>query len=87
MKRTFEIFICDCPRCYEALHEIKAATCDNCTLEILDTVKDNIALNKSQNYGINEFPAVVFEGKVIECRNNGNFDIGVLKNLGLGNPY
>lgn len=83
MKRKIEIFSADCPVCKEAVEQIKAEACNNCEI-IVHNMNDKEVYGRSKQLGISSIPAVVIDGKLASCCNNGGINIQNLKTLGLG---
>lgn len=78
-----EIFSADCPVCKEAIEKVKAEACSSCEV-IVHNMSDSEVYNKSKEYGVKSVPAVVIDGKLANCCENGGINIETLKSLGLG---
>ena len=69
-QRRVEVFIAGCPLCDETVKLVKDLACDNCDVQIYDLRKGcttNECRDKAANYGIYRVPAVVVDGKLVEC--------------------
>lgn len=85
MKRNIDIYSSDCPICKEAVERIKAEACDNCEITVYNLNNDENAYNRSKKLNIKSVPAVVIDGKLASCCENGGINMEILKALGLGN--
>ncbi len=83
-KRTVEVFTAGCPPCDEAVKVVQSVVCPSCDLQILDLRTDKAAQAKAKQYGIHRVPAVVVNGKVADCCQQGAVDVSTLRSLGVG---
>ena len=83
MKRKVELFTAGCPVCEEATRLVKELVCENCDLEILNTVNDRVAQEKAKKYGLSRLPAVVVNGRIAECCTQ-KIDADTLRAAGVG---
>ena len=82
-KRHIEIFSAGCPVCKKSIVEIKANACSSCKVEIHD-MNDPVVASRAESFGIKSVPAVVIDGKLMDCCAGRGPDIQVLKDAGLG---
>jgi glutaredoxin len=83
-KRTVEVFTAGCPACDEAVKIVQNLVCPSCDLQILDMRTDKAAQAKAKQYGIHRVPAVVVNGKLADCCQQGAVDVSTLRSLGVG---
>lgn len=72
-KRQIEVFTAGCPLCESTVQMVKDLACDNCDVTMYDLNKGcvtNECRTKATQYGIVRVPAVVVEGKLIDCCKN-----------------
>jgi len=72
-KRQIEVFTAGCPLCDEAVKLVKELACENCEVQIYDLNKGcttNECREKAVTYGIHRVPAVVVDGKLVDCCGN-----------------
>jgi len=86
MKRTIEVFSAGCPCCDETVKLVQSLVCPSCDLQILDMQSDQAAQAKAKQYGVKRVPAVVVNGKLADCCQQGPVDVNVLRSLGVGRP-
>ena len=84
-KRKIEIFSAGCTACDETVKMVKAVACPSCEIEVLDMLRDDIA-TKSKEYGIKSVPAVVVDGKLLDCCAGRGVDEKTLRASGVGVP-
>jgi hypothetical protein len=69
-KRRVEVFTAGCPLCDEAVKLVKGLACENCDVLVYD-LNNGCATNecreKAVEYGIHRVPAVVVDGKLVDC--------------------
>lgn len=83
-KRKVEVFSASCPICEEAIDQVKQIACSSCEVVVRD-MQDSENLERAKSLGIGSIPAIVIEGKLVECCGKG-IDEQVLKQAGLGKP-
>ena len=83
-KRIVEVFVAGCPCCDEAVNTVRSTTCENCDIQVLDMRSDVAAQAKAKSYGIHRVPAVVVDGKLVECCQSGPVDVTALRAAGVG---
>lgn len=82
-KRTVEVFSAGCPCCDNAVRLVRDIACDSCDVQVQD-MRDAAVQAKAKQYGINRVPAVVVNGKLAECCQQGAVDVDTLRSMGLG---
>lgn len=83
MKRKIEIFSAGCPKCQEAITQVRSLACSSCEIEVLDMQQETVAIRAKQ-YGIQRVPAVVIDGQLAGCCGQGGVDEAVLRAAGIG---
>ena len=84
-QRKIEIYSAGCPACESAIVSIRELACSSCSIDILDMNKAEVAA-RAKNLGIGSVPAVVIDGKLVNCGTSGGIDEVALKAAGLGQP-
>ncbi|APC09219.1 MULTISPECIES: thioredoxin family protein [Neomoorella] len=72
-KRRVEVFVAGCPLCTETVRLVKELACNNCDVLVYDLQQGcatNECREKASQYGIHRVPAVVVDGKLVECCGN-----------------
>lgn len=64
--RKILVFSAGCAICEEAIALINRIACPSCEVEILDMRRADVA-RQSRQYGVRSVPAVVVDGKLVEC--------------------
>ena len=82
-KRTVEVFTAGCSICDEVVAAVRATACESCDMQVHD-MKTEPAQAKARQYGIKRVPAVVVNGQLAECCQQGAVDIETLQRLGVG---
>jgi glutaredoxin len=82
-RRTVEVFTASCSVCDEAVEAVRAVVCESCDLQVHD-MKTAPAQAKAQQYGIKRVPAVVVNGRLADCCQQGAVDVKTLQRLGVG---
>lgn len=82
-KRTIEFFSAGCACCDEALHAVRAASCEGCDLRILD-IRDPAVAARAKQLGVQRVPAVAIDGRIAACCAAATVDVDALRSLGLG---
>jgi hypothetical protein len=73
MKRSVEVFTAGCPLCDPVVQMVKDTSSDNCEVTVYDLVAqcdDKICLDKVEQYGIKNVPAVAVDGRLLDCCNH-----------------
>ncbi|MFU8805017.1 MAG: thioredoxin family protein [Bradymonadaceae bacterium] len=65
-KRQVEIFSAGCPACSGALALVEQIACPSCEVTTLDMNLPEVA-ERARELGINSVPAVVVDGKLLDC--------------------
>jgi hypothetical protein len=87
MKRKIEVFTANCPVCDPVVKQINELSCGNCDVTVYDLIKlcdDKACLNKAKEYGVKRVPAVVVDGKLINCCQDNSITKEDLVNAGIG---
>ena len=84
-KRKIEIFSAGCAACNETIEMVRGFACPSCEIEVLDMHEEEIAA-KAKGYGIKSVPAVVIDGKLVDCCAGRGVDAEILKANGVGVP-
>lgn len=69
-KRVVEVFTGGCYLCDETLKMVRELACENCSILVHDLRPGQITAEsreKAAKYGIQRVPAVVVDGKLVEC--------------------
>lgn len=72
-KRHVEVFIAGCPFCDDTIQLVKSLVCGECDVQVYDLRQGcatNECRNKATQYGIHRVPAVVVDGKLMDCCQN-----------------
>lgn len=83
-KRIVEIFTAGCPCCDDAVKTVQALICPSCDVQVLNLRTDPAAQAKAKQYGVKRVPAVVVNGRLADCCQQGTVDAGRLRALGVG---
>ena len=85
-KRTIEIFSAGCSCCDDAVKLVRSIACPSCDVQVLDMRTDKTAQAKAKQYGVKRVPAVVVNGRLADCCQQGAVDVNTLRGLGVGSP-
>lgn len=70
-KRKIEVFTAGCPLCDDAVKLVKELACPNCDVTVYGLQDETSgARDKAAQYGIYRVPAVVVDGKLVDCCQN-----------------
>lgn len=72
-ERTIEVFTAGCPFCEETVKLVKNLVCDRCQVVVYDLASGcatNECWNKAAAYRITRVPAVVVDGRLVDCCTN-----------------
>lgn len=83
-KRRVEVFVAGCPLCDELVKLVKGLVCPSCDVRIYDLRKEGMDVAKE--YGVNSIPAVVVNGKILDCCVRKKPTEADLKAAGIGTP-
>lgn len=87
MKRSIEVFTANCPVCDPVVKMVNELSCSQCDVTVYDLVKqcdDQACLNKAKEYGVLRIPAVVVDGKLLNCCESNAITKEALQNAGIG---
>ena len=82
-KRTVELFTAGCGLCQDAVRLVQSLVCESCDLQIVE-LGTAAGLARARRYGVTRAPAIVVNGKLAECCEQGVIREGVLRGLGVG---
>ncbi|HBQ10300.1 hypothetical protein FRC98_12930 [Lujinxingia vulgaris] len=83
-QRHIEIFSAGCPACVDTIDLVNDTICGSCSVEVLDMSDTEVAA-RARNLGIRSVPAVVVDGKLLDCC-AGGVDKASLQAAGVGRP-
>lgn len=86
-KRKVEVFTSGCPLCEPVVELVKKTACSSCDVVVYDLnagCATNECRTKAKQYGITRVPAVVVNGKLLECCETGTVSEEALKAAGVG---
>lgn len=88
-KRKIEVFTGGCPVCEPVVELVKKTACSNCEVVIYD-LNEGCATNecrtKANQYGVMRVPAVVVDGKLLDCCKAGTVNEKEIRAAGVGSP-
>jgi glutaredoxin 3 len=84
-KRKVEVFTAGCPVCIDLVDLVKATACPHCELTIYNLGQGQ-GVEEAKNYGITAVPAVVVEGKLLDCCKRAHVTKHDLEAAGIGKP-
>ena len=84
-KRKVEVFTAGCPVCADLVDLVKATACPDCEVTIYN-LNQGQGVEEAKRYGVNAVPAVVMEGKLLECCKRAHPTEHDLKAAGIGKP-
>lgn len=86
-KRKVEVFTAGCPVCEPVVELVKKTACSSCEVVVYD-LNEGCATNecrtKAKKYGITRVPAVVVDGKLLDCCKTGTVSEKELRAAGVG---
>ena len=82
-KRNIEVFSAGCPTCDALVEQIRAAACDSCDVEVVDSHNPKSAA-RARSLGVRSLPAVAIDGMLADCCSVRGVDVSVLRAAGLG---
>ncbi len=88
-KRKVEVFTAGCPVCDKTVELVKKLACPNCEVVVYDLNKGcatGECRGKAVEYKIERVPAVVVDGRLLECCRTGAIDERSLRAAGIGSP-
>lgn len=86
-KRKVEVFTSGCFLCEEAVQLVQELACPNCEVAVYnlaDPCESKVCIDKAKTYGVNAVPAVVVDGKLVECCERGRVNREALVTAGIG---
>ena len=84
-KRKIEVFSAQCPACDETIERVNCLACPSCEVHVLDMHDANVA-SRAKALGIGSVPAVVIDGKLVDCCAERGPAESSLRAAGLGEP-
>ncbi len=88
-KIKVEVFTAGCSVCAPVVELVKKTACSSCEVVIYD-LNEGCATNecrtKAKKYGITRIPAVVVDGKLLDCCVSGTVSEQTLRAAGVGSP-
>ena len=81
-QRHIEIFSAGCPACADTIDLVNETICGSCSVEVLDMGDTEVAV-RARKLGIRSVPAVVVDGKLLDCC-AGGVDKASLRAAGVG---
>ena len=84
-QRKIEIFSAGCPVCKNAIETVERLACSSCDIEVLD-MNDASSAQRADALGVKRVPAVVVDGKLLDCCTSGAVEEAVLRAAGIGSP-
>lgn len=88
-KRKVEVFTSGCPLCEPVVELVKKTACSSCEVVIYDLnagCDTNDCRDKAKQYGVTRVPAVVVNGKLLDCCETGTVSETELRAAGIGAP-
>lgn len=82
-KRRIEVFSAGCPACEETIALVNRVACPSCEIIVLD-MKDPAVASRAKSLGIHSVPAVVIDGKLVDCCASRGPEEATLRAGGLG---
>jgi len=84
-KRKVEVFTAGCPVCSDLVELVKATACPDCELTIYN-LNQGQGVEEAKRYGVAAVPAVVVEGKLLDCCKRAHVTKHDLEAAGIGKP-
>lgn len=84
-KRKVEVFTAGCPVCTDLVDLVKATACPDCQV-IIYHLNQGQGVEEAKRYGITAVPAVVVEGKLLDCCRRAHVTKHDLEAAGIGKP-
>ncbi len=86
-KRKIEVFTSGCSICEPVVELVKKTACSSCEVVVYDLstgCKTNECREKAKQYGVTRVPAVVVNGKLLDCCKSGAVTEKDLRAAGIG---
>ena len=83
-KRKVEIFTAGCLVCEPTVELVKKTACPSCEVIIYDLnegCNTNECRDKAKKYEIKQLPAIVVDGKLLDCCNSSGISEDALKEI------
>ncbi len=84
-KRKVEVFTAGCPVCTDLVDLVKATACPDCEVTVYN-LNQGQGADEAKRYGVTAVPAVVVEGKLLDCCKRTHPTEHDLKAAGIGQP-
>lgn len=84
-KRKVEVFTAGCPVCTDLVDLVKATACPNCEVTIYN-LNQGQGVEEAKRYGVTAVPAMVVEGKLLDCCKRAHVTKHDLEAAGIGKP-
>ena len=82
-KRKIEVFSAGCPACEETIESVNRVACPSCEVSVLDMNQVDVA-KRAKNLGVHSVPAVVIDGRLVDCCSGRGPDESTLRAAGVG---
>lgn len=86
-KRRIEVFTAGCQVCQPTVDLVKKTACQNCEVVVYDLntgCETNECRDKAHQYNITRIPAVVVDGKLLDCCKDLAITEKSLRDAGVG---
>lgn len=86
-KRKIEVFTAGCLVCEPTVELVQKLACPSCEVIVYDLnqgCQTNECREKAKQYGLNRIPAVVVDGRLLECCKTGLVTEEALRAAGIG---
>ena len=81
-KRQVEVFTAGCPICEPTVALVRELACPDCEVTVVDLREQGV--EKARGYGVKTVPAVVVDGRLAACCDQGGPDREQLRAAGIG---
>ena len=85
MRRKVEVFSSGCALCNDTIEMVRRTADQSCEV-IVRTMTDSRVLSRAKELGIRCLPAIVIDGKLVDCCHCPGVDEQALRAAGLGPP-
>ncbi len=85
-KRKVEVFTAGCTVCTDLVDLVKATACPDCQVTIYN-LNQGQGVEEAKRYGVTAVPAVVVEGKLLDCCQRAHVTKHDLEAAGIGKPF
>ena len=85
MRRKVEVFSSDCALCNDIIEMVRRIADQSCEV-VVRTMTDSRVLARDKELGIRCLPAIVIDGKLVDCCHCPGVDEQALRAAGLGPP-